>query len=248
MTPWFWKVVWNVPREYKGGVIGGWLRSLFELAMNMNTESRTINGIVFTSKKKAWEYTKKIIYSIPIGNIYKSSIYFNFFLDLIQVHPIKKYSFDEIESFEIKKKSIYYDERALCIHLVSGEIKTVSANCCAKDTFNEIYPIAFRSSIQLQINMFRKFTPIPERCPNCNISQRYYEVDHVYPFSRIMKDFLKKEGIDPRKLVFYQKDGDFQWYFEDYEIEGRWGLYHTYAELQYLCKKCNVSKSNKIIK
>jgi 5-methylcytosine-specific restriction endonuclease McrA len=104
-----------------------------------------------------------------------------------------------------------------------------------------------RDEINYQIQNFKQ-----EAIYKCCICKTFdktveYHADHIIPFSKIKDDFLNenelpipvkfKDGINGTKLFIY----------DDYEFKNNWTKYHLHnTQLQILCQRCNLKKSNKI--
>lgn len=115
---------------------------------------------------------------------------------------------------------------------------------------------ALRSAIIEQIEDVRHFYENKDvlNCVECgcafpvdNGRFRGFEIDHVYPFCRIVDDFFEETGHE-RPTSFQTKPNDYRRYFkdEDARVEQEWKWFHkTTAKYQILCSKCNSVKCDK---
>jgi hypothetical protein len=136
----------------------------------------------------------------------------------------------------ITKNRLYPRKPAVCT--LCG-----SSTCCKKSVVK-----AFRDAIQDQILEF-KTKIIPGEC-RCAISGTPlslcvggYHIDHVVPFSSLLRRFCKEQGINICNLHL---KGRGQCKKLPLEIEKKWSDYHSQnARLQALCKKQNLRKGSK---
>ena len=86
----------------------------------------------------------------------------------------------------------------------------------------------------------------------CNIegtNSQDFHADHVYPFTRIKDEFLSQENEKtiPNRVASMTL-GATQFHMDDNEFEQRWIDFHnTRSNLQILCARCNLSKSDKLV-
>lgn len=110
---------------------------------------------------------------------------------------------------------------------------------------------AFRNEIQHQIFNYReKVLILPE---NRGFLTAYRQdklsihVDHVYPFSSLLTDFLTQNNIFIDVLAIYEHNTSFC-LLKDRKIAEKWQIYHEQkASLQLLYAKDNIKKSNKVV-
>lgn len=109
---------------------------------------------------------------------------------------------------------------------------------------------ALRLSIYPQIKKFWIENRSVQQCLKCNIKfspENKEEIDHIYPFSCIVDDFLK---INTHKIptdFINAYNGKYLFKDEDKEFEIDFISYHEKkAKYQILCQKCNLKKSNSL--
>jgi hypothetical protein len=109
---------------------------------------------------------------------------------------------------------------------------------------------AMRSAIRRQIYQFKKQYFKPTTCTKCQQISSRYEVDHVIPFSQLCDQFLNIQPHEslPSTFTWNRKTGQVIFCRKDKSFKLRWQRYHKkHASLQWLCKNCNIAKSNKCI-
>jgi hypothetical protein len=120
---------------------------------------------------------------------------------------------------------------------------------CCKKSFSKSneYKLteAFRNCIYDDIIDYREKNE-NRYCMICDTSENI-QIDHIYPFSLILKRFKnKKERTYPTEFD-KNKWGSCIFKDEDQKLKNRFYKYHKRkAEYQYLCGTCNKKKSNKI--
>ena len=99
-----------------------------------------------------------------------------------------------------------------------------------------------------QIKQWRRENrPLTSVCTKCESSIGKLQVDHKYPpFKTLTEEFLKKpinKNNIPQEFDYHRGGKKFK--KQDRLFKQRWQQYHKKnAELQWLCKSCNLSKSN----
>ena len=115
---------------------------------------------------------------------------------------------------------------------------------------------AFRQLVADEVKQIRTkklrmaFAEDGHLCPLSGVELRECEggvdLDHVYPFSKMVLDFYRKYRIIPERLDC-KKVGT-SVIITDENIRDLWIEYHnTNADLQLTCRKANIKKSNKVI-
>jgi hypothetical protein len=209
-----------------------------------------INDIFFKNKSQLLTYTRNLIKEIGIGTITKDNQYFNFFNELIKRHSeyeLKKGS--GIKSFIIKQNVMNKKAFELNILRTDKTIVDISfIHCCNLINNNQLLK-AMRWSIRKQILKFRKNTNLI--CNICNICENNnceFHVDHKKPFSILVSEFLKNKSNIPNNFIECEKTNNPKFKEEDIQFKKEWKKYHKKeCELQILCSKCNLKKSNKFI-
>ena len=99
---------------------------------------------------------------------------------------------------------------------------------------------AFRCHVTSQVLDHRRSCGITQ-CQHCGADEKL-QVDHIYPFSEIKREFLASNPNVPKLIDLGEKI-----LFVDQEYAKRWQTYHSdHARYQMLCPSCNVYKSNKM--
>ena len=106
---------------------------------------------------------------------------------------------------------------------------------------------AMRYAIRRQIQKFRKTFTLLKSCVQCQ-KRTSLQVDHIYPFCFLVRDFLNKKIPSEIPTTFQYKRRTGLVFFNkvDQSFNRSWQIYHRKnATYQWLCKACNISKSNK---
>ena len=110
---------------------------------------------------------------------------------------------------------------------------------------------SFRQSIHRQILSWKKINNFKAECVECkDINHLHLKLqsDHKDPsFLKLTKDFLEKPINKDVPIEFdYNNKCGRKFKKKDYLFKQRWQLYHKQnAVLQWLCRKCNLSKTKK---
>lgn len=197
------------------------------------------------TQKKIKEYTRNIIYKIGLCDDIKNKYNYEYkyftnflfprhisypdkFIDMINIGIRKNKKFNNLEVYIIKKNDI--------IDSVS-----VIKNCISRKKPNNL-SIAMRNSIYPQIKNYKNSLLI-HKCINCD-SIENIQIDHFnQEFIDLQKTFLEltilkiPDSFDDNEWnsKIFKKDDEY--------FEKEWYLYHkNKANLQPLCKKCNLTK------
>lgn len=108
---------------------------------------------------------------------------------------------------------------------------------------------AMRTAVIYQTNKLKTSSAV-FTCATCNITGTQssdFHVDHIYPFCKLMDEFLATwSGQMPERFEY--NNGRIQISVMDRPFELAWAEFHnSRAKLQLLCKPCNLSKGKKII-
>jgi hypothetical protein len=104
-----------------------------------------------------------------------------------------------------------------------------------------------RVIIKPQIDNFRSEVELPATCPLTGkilktTNGKTVHVDHVYPFSRLVEEWLIAEDLN-----FEAIDLDRAGEFKDRSLAQKWYAFHkTMANLQLVDKTANLKKGNKV--
>ena len=126
----------------------------------------------------------------------------------------------------------------------NGDIEDISYRCCITKRGKETdYLNAMRNAIEPQINYFRT---ISEReCEICG-SNNEIQIDHIYEFCDLVKDFQKTTSLDKPSIFNDNYCNMAIFKEEDKEYEKEWYIYHKdNAKLRPLCKRCNICRFTK---
>jgi len=217
----------------------------------MKKKSYSIGDLKFSSKKKAYEHTKQIIYSLGCCDIYPEQEKFNFFMDLLRNHQnIDNKIGCGVSHFSIKPNTYNCYALATDICRNDGSVVDFSWKSCAESTFKgykQYLQSALRESIKYQIYEFReqsKSADFSLYCANCKSAQ-FCQVDHITSFKSLTEMFLANnkapekfdENLETHEVIFRKCDKDFQDNWEDFHEKN--------ADLQILCRSCNLSKGSR---
>lgn len=208
-----------------------------------------IGSMGFKTKTMASAYVKNFINKLKPGDYSPETEEYKFIFDVLKNHSnfIDKLGpgilFFNIEDLA-KGKHISFMRK-------DGSYDDFSYNhCCQfrpngwKENSRLALSYALRLSIAEQIKNYRLSVKNHHYCFYCNSSDEL-EVDHIYPFSHLIDDFLKiTQYIIPTefinayhgKYIFKDEDKPFEADFINYHLKN--------AKYQFLCKKCNGKKSN----
>ena len=107
---------------------------------------------------------------------------------------------------------------------------------------------ALRYSIADQTLEFRQKQIYPFHCVMCWTQVKTFQVDHIYPFSMIVQEFLNETQIKVPDIFYKNKHNMLEFLPTDKEFEDTWKIYHkNKSTYQILCIHCNIQKSDKII-
>lgn len=203
----------------------------------------------FKTKTTAATYVKNFINNLKPGDYQPETEEYKFIFDVLKNHSnfINKQGpgilFFNVEDLK-KGKHISFMR-------IDGSFDDFSYNhCCEfrpqgwKESSRIGLSSALRISISPQINNYRAKVANCHRCFYCNSTDEL-QVDHIYPFSKLIDDFLKiTEHTTPNefinayhgKYLFKEEDKQFEKDFINFHLEN--------AKYQILCNKCNSKKGN----
>ena len=206
-----------------------------------------VNNIFFKNKSQLTNYTRNLIKDIGIGTITNDNKHFKFFNELIKRHS--EYELKRgmgIKSFIITQNVM--NKKAFELNIVRIDNSTVDISyihCCNLINNNELI-MAMRYSVRKQILKFRNKSNLI--CSICENNNCEFHIDHKKPFSILVLDFLKNKSNIPNTFIDCEKTNNPKFKDEDYEFKKEWKKFHRKnSDLQVLCSKCNLQKSNKII-
>lgn len=219
------------------------------------------DGVVFSSKTTIDNYIKEkkknMIeeYGLKFA-IAKSNKYWDFLMSIVNSHDYKEEKIGTgIEYFYLQEhpewKSANNIQLIICrtdnskisISMIYSKHCGVSTNQYLKNDLQD----ALRESIAKQIYTYKYSKNYSAKCKLCgNINE--LEIDHIQPFSLIVKAFLENNTDIPN--IFYDDriTGKRNFRKEDYDFQRRWEKFHfEKAQYQTLCGFCNRAKGNKLI-
>ena len=204
-----------------------------------------IGELKFKSKTQAEKYTRDIIMKLQICEIDKDNEYFNFFHDLLLRHDEYNIKVDKgIKSFLIRHNKLNKLAYEMYVKRIDESECVFSWRYCCGILLSDDLTRALRYGITKQILRFRNNND--NICQLCNKDQGIFHVDHIKPFSIIKKEFLKQNQLIVPSSFIRSIDNNIKFKREDKEFKKQWRKYHkSEAELQILCDKCNLKKSNK---
>lgn len=199
-----------------------------------------IGDLEFSTKQKAYEFVKDLIYRKGARFIDVDDEDFAFFTELV------KFKGHRCASFELFTTPQTGETLHLRGTLADESTKQISWRDCARqrdtrDTPNNMLDQAMRHAVDQQILDYRYDNP-NRVCAECRCEGRV-QVDHVTPFANIKRDFLANETKYPHN---FDQNGFGQWIFktDNQDFANRWSTYHqTRATYQFLCQPCHVEKS-----
>jgi hypothetical protein len=198
----------------------------------------------FKTKKASYTFVKELITELGVCNIDQTHEQYNFMCTLTRVSDPKcfeivpnpcncnAYHMNYVDMMDIKhslswKKCSQFDFR----------------ETSAKNKLNE----AMRNAIYDQITDFKNSSIDIPCCVKCqNIVS--LQVDHILPFDIIKKEFLSSMDPDWVPLSFDENPMYMNVFKPEHnKFAELWKDHHKKnARLQYLCRSCNIKKSNNI--
>lgn len=102
---------------------------------------------------------------------------------------------------------------------------------------------AARCEIAPEIHAFHEHGPVGD-CPICGATMARgigLHVDHLVPFTMVLRDFLDFEGLDYSDVEL--EDKGLEAWFKNRDLATRWREYHTlFADLRLVHASCNLSR------
>lgn len=214
-----------------------------------------INNETFTSKDEINKKTRRLVKEIGIGGrIYPTDNVFNYFNDLLQFHQDYENKIGTgISFFFITNHK--FNNPQLNIHRTDGTNIDIAYIFGPKFNCNNkvvrYLKISMRQAIKDFTINYKKSRASEQilRCNECqcdNLPSDEYQVDHIYPFSKIYNEFLNLNPNHPTE--FDDEDCLKVFQLKDEEFKQNWINYHNSYEnnFQILCKTCNGKKSDNI--
>lgn len=199
----------------------------------------------FSTKKEAKDYTRNIINQNENKIINKEHTDFNYFYEMVKLHPDREEKEGEgIISFQIKKN--YFGCNALFINQLN---KQVDFSWCFICEFKNRTPThylndAMREEIISQIMDYNNNNKI-KKCCFCGSSDNIH-TDHIIQFKQLKEEYLKTVKKEDIPTSFDSSNITYRSIFkkEDLKFSKGWNVYHKEnAKLRYLCRLCNLSRA-----
>jgi len=205
-----------------------------------------IGELKFKSKAKAETYTRDLINKLKICEIDKQNENYNFFHDLLLRHNEYNNKVGVgIKSFLIKHNMFNNRAYEIYVKRIDNSECVFSWRYCCGIVLSDNLTRALRHSILKQILRFKNNNN--KICQICNKDIGIFHVDHIKPFSTIKNDFLKQNILNIPSSFRTSSENFIKFKKQDKEFKRLWRKYHKKeAQLQILCDKCNLKKSNKI--
>ena len=200
----------------------------------------SIGTVGFKFKKDAYVYTKNIVQSLGAGTVVDPDhVQYQFLCDLTKYQP----DYFRITQNAMNRSALHLEK------FENEEYEGLSWVKASKFDFTYEKPQkmlcdALREAIVEDILEFKLMNP-DKHCVQCKTTENI-QVDHKIAFDKIKNDFLTQNPDCPR--VFDNIPGTYRWLFKDsdYVWRKKWQKYHaSKACYQYLCRTCNIRKSNK---
>jgi hypothetical protein len=205
-----------------------------------------IGEFIFNSKAKAETYTRDLINKLQICELDKENENFIFFHNLLLRHD----EYDDkvgkgIKSFMIKQNKLNNKAYEIFVKRIDDTLCVFSWRYCIGVKLSSDLIRALRYSISKQILKFKNNND--RICQICNNNEGNFHVDHIKPFTIIKDEYIKLNKLTIPVSFIRSSDNNIKFKKEDKEFKKAWLRYHKKeAQLQILCDKCNLKKSNKI--
>ena len=199
-----------------------------------------VGNKTFKTKKECEETIRKLIYEIGVCTDVKNELIYDF----VKLH----YNWEQ-DGLKMKTVGIEQCEQYLRILYYNhdGTTTVISWKACltGKPNVNTIFTEALRTTVLYQIDEYRKTCKI-WKCDFCESNQNL-QVDHVYEFKNIKKDFMTEYNIvipETYKKITHNLLSAFE--DKDVELETKWKEYHQKkSQYRLLCRTCNIGRNKK---
>ena len=202
-----------------------------------------VDGHEFKSVSALTRFTRELIATIlgPSKSKRVPSDHHSFFIELFKRHYVWSSKISEVDYFVVGYS--IFKNKAIFIMDSSGRRDEVSyIKACSGREANVLQDlnIAFRNAVAEDILSFRASND--GSCAFCG-GLEALEVDHIYEFKNIVRDFLKFEPDHPTS---FNKETPYSRIFneEDKEYVAKFVAFHrSFADnLRYLCHRCHVGR------
>ena len=191
----------------------------------------------FRTKKDVLKYFKDYLANNDVitPDLYPS------FVEFVKHHPL---GFDEEKQTLIIEVNKEYKGNVKNLTILTKEtghkkhvsLDTVLNGYNMKREINDI----LRKAIIPQIIDFKANNPKPDKCPMCHndLTNENMNIDHIKPFRELISDYMRFNNVNYKDLTLERIEG-VKTITNPGFIDG-WITYHRrYAQLRYLCNKCN---------
>ena len=211
-----------------------------------------LGKLTFKTKKACEDYVRDVLFELGCVSVGDGHPKWSFLNDLINNHPDKAFKIGAgIDYFWIKKNEIGKGY-ATMIKRTDGSVADFSWRYCCefkRRLVAEDITRAMRTAITNDINEFKTSFGYKFTCALCKrqgTNSHEFHADHIHPFCHIKTEFLSNEPVHPTRCADTLV-GATHFHADDTEFEQRWVRFHkNKAQLQILCARCNLSKSDNI--
>jgi len=206
----------------------------------------------FSSKDKCYQFVKEEISKYGEGVYEKGCNLYNLLECILDNHIDKSRKIGcGIDKFVVSPNECGSGYMT-SIKRIDGSLESFSWGDCSKSKYktnNEKITASLRYSIIDQILDFKNKNKLKWNICGTNSNDDEYHVDHDNPsFSLLKNNFLKKYIKLPNHFDKDKKTKQDKFTNNDGGFENDWKNYHkNNANLQILCKRCNMTKRRKDI-
>lgn len=162
--------------------------------------------------------------------------------DLLSQQSIWKEKIDKCTDFKIvlKNGNLYlYTRLSTCNSWILVSWRKSCQDVSTKNG-NPLL-MAMRHSIRYQIRKWKIENKTARQCVMCSSKTSLQADHHQLSFKQLSANFISSNEVIPKEFGFCRFGRTFK--KEDVEFKKSWNKYHvTHANLQWLCKRCNVQK------
>lgn len=220
----------------------------------IRTPKYIINSKPFTSQDAIKKHFQTILRNAALDQVL-SGEFLQDCLELFQRHPEWEQKRGcGVACIKVIKNPVFGD-RCFWIYRTDGSDTDISYLTCVKakhKTPRSQFMAAARFAVVDQVIEFKrqvfngKFL-VPCKITGKLISEDQAEVDHVFPFARLVDRFITQYHIDVELIEYINKgDGDIITCFKSDVIEQKWKAFHEkHAKLQITHREANQAKGSK---
>lgn len=197
----------------------------------------------FRTKKDVLKYFKDYLANNDVitPDLYPS------FVEFVKHHPLGFNEETQTLIIEVNKEYKGNVKNLTILTNETGHKKHVSISTVLNgyNMKNEINGV-LRKAILPQILEFKATNPKPDKCPMCNndLTNENMNIDHVKPFKELINEYMRFNNVNYNDLTL-ERIEDVKTITNPGFVDG-WITYHRrYAQLRYLCNKCNNDRNHK---